>query len=200
MRLFTQSLAILLSCALVLLIISSPLSSYTAPILGLLIAFSVIGIIIKQRIKKGEELFRGSAIEVFTVILALLLAVFLTGGLGSNLYFLLYFLIFGIVFLFEPATVFVLLLGLLVVFYQSIFEGDMVSNLIKLGSLVFLSPISYFLGREFQRREKVNEQIKDKTGKIIENAETLKTHVQNDEEMSEIEDIEENAKKLKDEI
>ena len=196
MRFFTQSATLLLASAIVLIIISTPLSSYMAPILGLVIALSVIFIVIRQRSRRDEELFVGSNKEVFTITLALLLSIFLTSGLNSSLFFLLYFLLFGIVFLFEPGTVFVLLLGLGAVFFQSLNEGDLISNLIKLGSLVFLSPISYFFGREFQRREKLSQEVEDKTGQILEDTQVLREKTQNEDTIREIEDIEEKAEKL----
>ncbi|HVZ12012.1 MAG TPA: hypothetical protein VG965_03200 [Patescibacteria group bacterium] len=197
MKLFTQSLSIFLALAIVLVITNTPLDDYITVILGILIIFSIIYGIIKRRGKKDEEIFSGSALEVSGVSMILLLAIFLTGGLTSNLFFLLYFLMFGLVFLFEPATVFVLLIGLLVVFFTSISDGDLFSNLIRLGSLVFLSPISYFFGREFQRREKLADEINDKTGQIIEDAETLKSHTKNSDAIDEIEDIEKKAKELR---
>jgi len=168
-----------------------------APILGLVIAISVIFIVIRQRRKPGEELFVGSNKEVFTITLALLLSIFLTGGLASSLFFLLYFLLFGIVFLFEPGTVFVLLLGLGAVFFQSLNEGDLISNLIKLGSIVFLSPISYFFGREFQRREKLSQEVEDKTGQILEDTEVLRARSKNEDESEELDDIIEKTEELR---
>lgn len=207
MRLFTQSFSIFLAITLVLIITSTPLDSYITQILGLLIIFSLIYIVIKRRISKkglpagrqGEEIFVGSKLEVFAVTEIIVLAIFLTGGLTSNLFFLLYFLLFGLVFLFEPATVFALMIGLLVVFFSSIGNGDLASNLIRLGSLVILSPISYFFGREFQRREKLSKEIDDKTGQILEDAQTLRAHTKDDEAFDEIEDIEEKANDLRNE-
>jgi hypothetical protein len=204
MKLITQSITIIAAIASVILITSTPLDDYMTPILGFLIAISVIWIVIKQRSvskknKQGQnqEVFTGSPIEVYTVTVALLLAIFLTGGLQSNLFFLLYFLLFGIVFLFEPAIVFVLLIGLVGVFFSSLFEGDMLSNLIKVGSLAFLSPISFFFGREFARREALEADIDDKTGQILEDTRTLKEHTRNQDAIDEIEDIEEKAKDLR---
>jgi len=203
MRLFTQSITIFASCALILLILNTPLTTYITPILGFVIILSIIFIVIKQRMikrrsdGKTEELLTGANHEVATIIIALLLAIFLTGGLGSNLYFLLYFLLFGLVFLFEPAAVFVLLVGLLTVFYQSIFEGDMASNIIKLASLVLLAPISYFFGREFRRREKLEAEIEDKTAQILEDTKVLKKKVTDEDLIDEIEDIQEKASDLK---
>ena len=197
MRFFTQSATLLLASVIVLIIISTPLSGYMAPILGLVIALSVIFIVIRQRSRRDKELFVGSNREVFAITLVLLLSIFLTGGLSSSLFFLLYFLLFGIVFLFEPGTVFVLLLGLGAVFFQSLNEGDLISNLIKIGSLVFLSPISYFFGREFQRREKLSQEVEDKTGQILEDAQVLRERAHDDEDIEEIDDIVEKSEELR---
>jgi len=199
MRLFNQSLTITLALLFVLIIISTPLSTYMTQILGFVILVSVIFIIIKKRQKKDEELFMGSNPEVFVIITSLLLAVFLTGGSNSGLFFLLYFLLFGIVFLYEPATVFVLLLGLILVFSQSLSEGDLLLNLIKLGSLALLSPVSFFFGREFAKREMLEKKIKDKTGQIIEDAQTLREQTNNEEVIDEIDDIAEKAEELREE-
>ena len=199
MRFFTQSATLLLASAIVLIIISTPLSGYMAPILGLVIALSVIFIVIRQRSRRDKELFVGSNREVFAITLVLLLSIFLTGGLSSSLFFLLYFLLFGIVFLFEPESVFVLLLGIGVVFFQSLGEGDLLSNLIKIGSLVFLSPISYFFGREFQRREKLSQEVEDKTGQILEDTQVLRDKNQDEDLEEEIEDIEQKAEELREE-
>lgn len=206
MKLITQSLTIIAGTVIILLITSTPLDNYKAPILGFLIVISVIWIIVKQRmlakkVKAGEQqdIFSGSPIEVFTVMVALLLAIFLTGGLTSNLFFLLYFLLFGIVFLFEPATVFVLMICLIAVFVSSLGDGDMSANLVRLGSLVFLAPISFFFGQEFKKREKLEAEIDDKTGQILEDTRTLKEHTKNQDAIDEIEDIEVQAEKLRDE-
>ena len=197
MSFFTQSATLLFASILVLIIISTSLSGYIIPILGFIIALSVIFIIIRQRNKHGQELFVGSNKEVFTISLALLLAIVLTGGLSSNLFFLLYFLMFGLVFLFEPETVFVLLLGLGLVFFQGLDQGDLVSNIVKLGSLAFLSPISYFFGREFKKSDKLKSEINDKTGQIIEDTQVLKSHTQNQDALEEIEDIQDKAAELR---
>ncbi len=171
-----------------------------APILGFIIALSVIFIVIKQRSRRGEELFVGSNKEVFTIALALLLAIFLTGGLTSALFFLLYFLLFGIVFLFEPPTVFVLLLGISIVFVPSLSEGDLIGNLIKLGSLALLTPISYFFGLEFKKRETLAAEVEDKAGQILENVEALRKENQDEETIDEeIEDIAKKAQELRSE-
>lgn len=198
MRLFTQSATLLLAMLMVILIVYTPLVDYIAPILGFLIVVSLIFIALKKRFKKDRELLVGSNKEVFMITAALMLAIFLTGGLQSNLFFLLYFLLFGIVFLYEPETVFVLLLGMGAVFLQPILEGgELLGNVIKIGSLAFLSPISYFFGREFRRKEKLEREIEDKTGQILEDAEILRSHTENEEAIDEIEDIIEKSGELR---
>ena len=123
MKIFYQSFYILLSCFLVLMVNLTSLSNYIKPILAILITLSVIYIILAQ--KKGYNFLKKySGIQIFSVTSTLLLIIFLTGGLSSNLFFLLYLLIFSVVFLLEPATVFVLAAGLTVVFYPLLSETD----------------------------------------------------------------------------
>jgi hypothetical protein len=203
MRLFGQSFTLLSAMLLVILIVYTPLADYMAPILGFLIVVSLIFIIIKKRSKKDQELFIGSNKEIFMITSALMLAIFITGGLQSSLFFLLYFLLFGIVFVFEPETVFVLLVGVGAAFLQPLIEGgELIGNLIKIGSLVFLSPISYFFGKEFKRREKLEREIEDKTGQILEDADALlKTQSEKGEEdIDEIDDIIEKSNELRKEV
>ena len=203
MKLTFQAITLALSCAIVALITLTSAIAYLAPILGFLILVSVIVIIIKQRraakkAKMGisEEIFSGSNLEVFVITTTVLLIIFLTGGLYSNLFFLLYFIMFGLVFLFEPPAVFVLLIGLLAIFYPSISDGDLFLNFIKLGTLVFLAPISFFFGREFQKRERLDREIQDKAGQIIEDAQVLRTKTKK-ENRDTIDDIENKAEELK---
>lgn len=199
MKLFTQSATLLFSFLFVLIVISTPLSDYMVPILGVIITLSVIFIILMRRAKRHDDLFVGSNKEVATITIAVMLAIFLTGGLSSNLYFLLYFLIFGIVFLFEPATVFIMLLGMLTVFFGEATNGNLLPSIVKLGSLVFFSPIAYFFGREFAKKHTEDEAIDDKTGQIIEDVEAIRENNPDisEEEQIELDDIEDKANELR---
>lgn len=207
MKTLNQSLIILLSFFIVFIIQNTGLSSYITQILALLIIFSVIFIVIQRRKNKvlpagkhAEELFIGSNREVFAVTTGIMLTVFLTGGIQSNLFFLLYFLLFGIAFLFEPPTVFVFMVGLIAVFIQGVFNDDVFSNFIKLGSLIFLSPLAFFFGNEFKRREKLEEEIEEKTGEIIEDADELlhsNEATQNPEDIEKLDDILEKTNELR---
>lgn len=216
MKTLKQSTTLICAMIFVFLVLNTPLSDFITQILALLIIFSIIFVVIQRRRNKGlpaaclpdgqgrqgDELFIGSLREVFVITVGIILTVFLTGGIQSNLFFLLYFLLFGIAFLFEPATVFVFLIGLVAVFIQPALKDDVLSNLIKLGSLAFLSPIAFFFGREFKRRESLEKEVEDKTGEIIEDVDSLlhSSHVENDdEEVEELSDILEKTQKLRDE-
>lgn len=200
MKTFNQSITILLSFLIVFIIQNTGLSGYITQILALLIIFSVIFIVIQQRKNKSDELFIGSKREVFAITTGITLTVFLTGGIQSNLFFLLYFLLFGIAFLFEPATVFVFMIGLMAVFLQSAFQDDVFSNLVKVGSLAFLAPIAFFFGNEFKRREKLQDTVEEKTSEIIEDMDKLlhsKDAASNPEDIEELDDILEKTNELR---
>lgn len=173
MKLLIQSIIILLSLALVGVVINTQLIDYIAYILSLLIIFSTLFVLNKKRAQKDAEILSGSALEVATIILAVLLLIFTTGGLTSSIFFLTYFVLFGIAFMFEPTTIFVFLIGLIALFFPTAIENDVFSNFIKLGSLALLSPLAYFFGQEFKKREHLEEEIEEKTNKIIEDADSL---------------------------
>lgn len=173
MKLLKQSLVVILAIVTVFVIANTEAAGYIPQILGVLVIFSLIYIIIQKRRHKDKELFVGSNLEFFAITVGLLLTIFLTDGLYSNLFFLVYFLLFGLSFMFEPFTVFVFLIGLLVLFISQALQNDVFSNMLRLGSLVLLSPIAFFFGREFRRRERLEDQVEMKTEKIISNVQKV---------------------------
>lgn len=200
MRVIKQILAIIGTFVLVFLIVTQ-LSDYIAQLLGLLIITSIIYIVVKKRQNKEKELFQGSYVEFFTITVSILLVIFLTNGLNSNLFFLTYFLLFGMTFIFEPPTVFLFLLGLIGIFITPALQGEVVPNLIKLGSLVLLSPIAFFFGSEFKRRQTLEDEIEEKTEKIISDVNSImdSEHAQvSEKEMEAIDNIAQNANDLRD--
>lgn len=201
MKLFKQSVTIIITFLFIFTVVNTQLSSYIPYILALIIAFSIIFMVLKNRKNKArgkhEELFIGSNLEVFTITAGLLLMVFLTGDIQSNLFFLLYFLLFGIAFLFEPASVFIFSLCLIGIFILPMFQDDVFGNAIKVGSLVCLSPIAFFFSREFKRREKLEREVKKKTDKILDDVKKLE---EQEGEFDEIEDIAKEAQSLKKKI
>lgn len=202
-KLLTQSLTILLAIGAVYAIANTPLSDYIGQILGLLILFAVIYIVIKRRRIKDlpagrqEELFAGSNLEFFAITVGILLTIFLTGGFHSNLFFLVYFLLFGVTFMFHPLTVFVFLAGLLLLFISSALQGDVFANMIRLGSLILLSPIAYFFGREFRRREHLEKEVEKKADQIITDAKEILQSKSSDKKLKKLGDIVEKSDELR---
>lgn len=200
MKVISQSITIMLASATVFLILSTALSDYLAPILGFLIAVSLIYIITQKRRNKGQELLTGTNFEVFGITTAVLLIIFLTGAIQSNLFFLIYFLLFGLAFLFEPATVFVFVICMSLIFMDATLKGDVFSNLIRGGSIIFLSPIAFFFGREFKRRESLEDEIEKASSDIVEDADALlhsETATKKEEDVEEIDDIIEKTQELR---
>lgn len=151
MRFLKQSALIILSFVFVFIWQQTSLSQYTIQILGLFIFLFLL--LSAFRKKSGWSFFFLTSI--------VLLMIFATGALNSNLFFLLYFLSFGIAFVFEPVTVFIFLLGTLLIFLPAALKDDIMGNFIKLGSLVLISPLAFFFGREFRREEKQEQIISD---------------------------------------
>lgn len=96
---------------------------------------------------------------IFFLNTVILLLISSTGGIDSVLFFLLYFLCFGIAFAFEPAVIFVFVLGAILVFIPEALKGDFLVNLLKLGSLLLISPLAFFFGNEYRKNDKENEAI-----------------------------------------
>lgn len=200
MKILSQSTTIILSSITVFIILNTPLLPYLTPILALLIIFSVIYIIIKKRSKDNKELLSGSGLEVFGVFTAVLLIIFATGGITSSVFFLVYFLLFGLAFLFEPVVVLIFAICISAIFFEPTFKDDVFSNLIKSGSVIFLSPIAYFFGREFKRNRKLEEKIEQASDEIIEDADALlhsESATRKEEDLEEIDDIMKQANALK---
>ncbi len=74
-------------------------------------------------------------------------------------FFLLYFLSFGIGLVFEPAAVFVFALAAIAVFLPDISKDDTAANMIKIASIVLISPLGFFFGREYQKAQEQEERV-----------------------------------------
>lgn len=155
MKLVKQLLAITFSFVFCFIVLNTELANYTAWVLSFVIIFFIIYLIVKKQRKKEKEILSGSPFEIISLTIGVLLLTFLTGGLNSGTFFLLYFLLFGAAFLFEPVLVFAVLIGIVsLLLPQALTTGELFTNMIKVGSLVFVAPIAFFFGREFKEREK----------------------------------------------
>lgn len=193
MKLILQSILLILSFGIVYLWQQSELSAYTIPTLGFLV---FLYLLLSARKKGKGFLTMGGegpwGIAILNTVILLL--IFSTGGLTSALFFLLYFLGFGIAFVFKPETVFIYALGVTLVFLQPALAADPMGNLIRLGSILVISPLAYFFGREYRRGEKqdgkveaISERTKDSADNICKDVEDV---IKNEKENLKSEDIE----------
>ena len=158
MKLVFQSTVLIISFIIIFFWQITPLSQYTVALLGLLIALYLI-----VSARKGGKGFLTMGGEgpwgIFILNTLIFLLIFSTGALSSPLFFLLYFLGFGIAFVFEPSTIFILVVGSALVFLPDVLKNDAMINLLKIGSLALISPLAYFFGKEYRRNDSQEESI-----------------------------------------
>lgn len=158
MKLLTQSLVISLSFIVIFIWQNSPLSDYTVAFLGFLIALYLV---ISAR-KRGKGFFTMGGEGpwgIFILNTLIFLLIFSTRGINSNLFFLLYFLGFGIAFVFEPSVTFVFVIGAILIFVPDAMKNDLTANFLKIASLLLISPLAYFFGKQYKKSDKDDETI-----------------------------------------
>ena len=170
MRVLLQSLLLLFSFALVFIWQQTPLSSYTLPIIGFLAVVFIISSFATS--KGGKQISLGGPLGIFILNTVILLFVFSTGGLSSGFFFLLYFVVFALVFVFEPYTIIAFTIGIVLVFIPDAIRDDVVGNFIRLGSIVLISPLAFFFGKEYKKSGEDIEKIKEKTRETAEKIES----------------------------
>ena len=196
MRVLLQSLLLLFSFALVFLWQASPLSSYTLPIIGFLIIVYVVSSLATT--KKGKQISLGGPLGMFILNTIILLFVFSTGGLSSGFFFLLYFVVFALVFVFEPYTIIAFTIGIVLIFIPEAIKGDAVGNFIRLGSIILISPLAFFFGREYKKsgeREDAIESIEKDVKEVIKKEKVNLSK----EDLEKLSDVVEETKKLREE-
>jgi len=176
MLLFKQAFVLILSFLLIFLWQQSPFSesNYIATSLGLLVFFYFM----LSRKKKKPEGTWSEIGGVFILNTLILILIFSTGGIHSTLFFLLYFLVFGISFIFEPAIVFLFAIGIVLIFLQQALKDDVVGNFIKLASIFIISPIAFFFGKEYAKRNDQKNQIQQMEENATNVANTIESDVQ----------------------
>lgn len=198
MRYITQLLTIAAAIGTIFAILNTGLASYMVIVLAGFLGLGVAYLLLKKRLLKATEVFTGSKPEVYAFIVIILLAIFLTDGFNSLLFFLIYFLPFGIAILFEPIMAFVLFIGLLTLFIQHYINQDLVPFWLQFSMLFAVTPISFFFGKEFHRREKMDEQLRKSAEVINSEAQKLKNEVKQPPASEQIETIIEETSHLKD--
>jgi len=95
---------------------------------------------------------------IFTMVI--LLMVISTGGLNSPLFFLIYFLMFGLALLFEPIITLSLTVAMVLFFLFSPTKQEPINELLQLFSLILITPVALFFGKQYLRVLKDEEKIK----------------------------------------
>lgn len=162
-----HTLFLFIAVALAFFWTSNPqLSYYNLQLMAVFILFFFINQIVARHRRQKINLTIDTVI--FTVITLLL--VISTGGLISPLFFLIYFLMFGLALLFEP-LISVSLTAIIVLFFLfTPTKEEPLKELLQLFSLLLITPVALFFGKQYLRVLQDEEKIKilEEEEKIIE--------------------------------
>jgi hypothetical protein len=171
---FTKGIGILFGVMSVFIIQNTPLSNYSSYLLAVLIIISVLTLGVKNKSKLASSITTDGPVELFSIISIITLIISLTGNIASPFFFFFYFIFFLFAFISEPLSIWVLLASLLLYFFPEFSQPLTATTLIKIGSLIFMAPVAYFVSTEVNRRKQLNKKIEAKTDEIIQEAEALK--------------------------
>ncbi len=177
MKLFWQSLTLIVSFLAIFICINSPLLQFTVPILG----FLIVSYLLVSSRKGGKGFFSmggDGPWGIFALNTLVFLLIFSTEGIKSPLFFLLYFLVFGIAFVFEPITILIFVLGSLFILFPQALASDTTNNLLKLGSLLLISPLAFFFGKEYKKSYMDDEAIEGLKERTKDAADTISKDVE----------------------
>lgn len=155
----------------------SPASDYTIQALAVLVLIYLGITLYRRRRHKAMENFGGSS-DIFILNTGIFLLVSITGMIYSPLYFLLYFLGFGITFIFEPATVFIYVLGAIAVLLPEALKNGSMESFIRIGSIALISPLAFFFGSSYQDRDKMEEGVEAMAERTKDSADTIAKDVE----------------------
>jgi len=162
---FLESLYLALGICFIWFWVGNPvLVNYNLQLTAILV---LIYFITRFFIGKRQD-YLGSGLILDTVIftLILLLVISSTGGLGSSLFFLIYLLLFAVALIFDPPVTLTLTLALVLFFANTL---TTLHAALQLLSLLFITPLALFFGRQYLRLLEAKEKIKilKKRGEIL---------------------------------
>lgn len=157
------------------------LDGATTPLLGAIIAsYLIISLRSRhQSQEKKEANIINTTLPVFLLILVAGILIIGNGGILSPLFFVSSFLCFAIAFTLPPQTVFIFTIGIILLFFTDALSEDLTQNMTHFGSLILLTPIAFYFGREFQMRAKRNAEDQETADRIRREAATVLRDNQN---------------------
>jgi len=162
-----HSLFLLITVILAFFWTNNPqLSYYNLQLIAVFIVFFFINQVITRH--HPHKINRTIDAAIFTMVILLL--VISTGGLNSPLFFLLYFLMFGLALLFEPLITFSLAITMALFFLFTPNEKEPFKEILQLFSLILITPVAMFFGKQYLKVLKDEEKIKilQEEGEIME--------------------------------
>lgn len=160
----------------------TPLKDFTFQAIGLLVVIFVALSIVMGR--KGKRLSLNRTVGIIILNTIIVLLIFATGDFSSPFFFLVYLIILALVFVFEPYSIIAFCTGAVLIFIPTALQGDIFSNFIKLGSIILVSPLAFFFGKEFHKskaeevakHEDIIDEIKKDVKEVLEKEEKLNKH------------------------
>ncbi len=178
MKMLLHSIILIASIGIAFAWSVAPTGDYTVQALGALVAV-YLGISFFRRKRNPKAETFSSTSDIFILNTAIILLITITGNLYSPLFFLLYFLGFGITFLFEPATVFVFTIGIMLFFLPEALKNGSIESYIRIGSIALISPLAYFFGREYKDRDEEEAEIESMKDRAKDTADVISKDIEN---------------------
>lgn len=158
----THSLFLISAVGLTFFWVNDPtLSLYTLQLIAVFILLYFLSNWLNRRKDtqgvKALPPLRWNTSVIFTMVVMLL--VVSTGGLISPLFFLIYFLLFGLSLTLEPPVTIILTTCLIIFFYINSPNATF-DNLLPLMSLILITPLALFFGRQYLQLMQQKGEIK----------------------------------------
>lgn len=176
---------------------SSPLESQISFILAVLIIMGIVYMAIQRR-RGGSYnmLFSAKTGEIFFISTIVLLMIEITGGVDSPVYFLNYFLLFGLPLISSPLTSLIFAGSIILFYIPDLMRSFNTDILLRIGSILLLLPLSYFLSNELMKKQRESTLLKEKAKEIEKNAEDLEVDEDDIDAREKLDEIIESAEEL----
>lgn len=199
MAYLSKYMAVALSFIFTAAIKSSPLEMEAGFVLATLIVMAIIYTAIqRKRNTSYNMLFTAGAGEMFFISTIVLLMIEITGGIDSSIYFLNYFLLFGLPLISTPIIALIFTASIILFNTPDLIRNFDTNILLRMGSILLLLPLAYFVSNELMKKQRENKELKEKAQEIEKTAEELESEEESLEMREKLDDIIESAQDIKD--